>query len=85
MKKYQALRELCNKMIQPSFVNRSESCEQILKYKHLWALMDNELDINKEFKEFSDNSDKGSDVFKLIQLMAGNAKPELLMDKYEVN
>ena len=47
---------------------RPESCQQILKDRNLWALMDNELDINKELKEFSDNCDeeyKKSYVYKL--------------------
>ena len=72
MNKYQELSELYEKMIQPRFVNRSESCQQILNDRNSWALMDNEFNINKEFKEFSDKCDekyKKSYVYKVIELM----------------
>ena len=67
MNKYQELSELCSKMIQPRVKDRSETCEQILNDRNSWALMDNELDINKEFKEFSDKCDEGykSYVYKV--------------------
>ena len=41
--------------------------------------MDNELDINKEFKEFSDKCDeyKKSYVYKLIELMTKNCQSDL--------
>ena len=51
---------------------RPESCQQILNNRNLWALMDNEFNINKEFKEFPDNCDeeyKKSYVYKVIELM----------------
>ena len=61
MNKYQVLSELCNKMIQ-----------QRIKGRNLWALMDNEFNINKEFKEYSDNCDEEyqkSYVYKVIELL----------------
>ena len=62
---------------------RPKSCQQILNDRNSWALMDNELDINKEFKEFSDNCDekyKKSYICKLIELMTKNPKSDLRYD-----
>ena len=75
MNKYQELSELCSKMIQQRAKDRLESCRQILKDRNLWALMDNELDINKEFKEFCDKRDeeyKNNYVYKVIELLTRN-------------
>jgi len=75
MNKYQELSELYDKMTQQKVNKRSESCEQILNDRNLWAFMDNEFNINEEFKEFSDNCDekyKKSYVYKLIELMTKN-------------
>ena len=77
MNKYQALSELYDKMTQNKLNKRPESCQQILNDMNLWALMDNELDINKEFKEFSDNCDeeyKNNYVYKVIELLT---RPDL--------
>ena len=43
MNKYQILSELFNKMTQQRVKDRSESCQQIVKDKHLWTLSENEL------------------------------------------
>ncbi len=74
MNKYQVLSELCDKMTRTKVNQRPESCQQILKDRNTWALMDNEFNINKEFKEFSDKCDeyKKSYVYKLIELMTKN-------------
>ena len=81
MNKYQALSKLCDKMIQPRFVNRSKSCQQILNDRNLWALMDNEFNINEEFKEFSANCDEEyKNVYKVIELMTKNSRSDLIYD-----
>ena len=83
MNKYQALSELHDKMTQQKVKRRLQSCEQILKDRNLWALMDNELDINKEFKEFSDNCDeeyKNNYVYKVIELLTKNSISDLRYD-----
>ena len=80
MSKYQALSEFYDKMTQNKVNKRPESCQQILKDRNLWALMDNEFSIYKEFKRFSDNCDeqyKKSYVYKLIELMTKNRESDL--------
>ena len=75
MNKYQELSEIYDKMTRNKVNQRPESCQQILNNRNLWALMDNEFNINKEFKEFSDNCDeeyKKSYVYKVIELMIKN-------------
>ena len=70
MKKYQVLCKLCDKMTRNKVKKRPESCQQILNDRNLWALMDNEFNINKEFQEFSDNCDeeyKKSYVYKVLK------------------
>ena len=72
MNKYQALIELYDKMTRNIVKQRPESCQQILNNSNSWALMDNEFNINKEFKEYSDKCGeeyKMSYVYKVIVLM----------------
>ena len=58
MNKYQELNELCSKMIQQRVKDRSESCQQILKDKHLWTLSENEFNFKEELRVFCKNCDK---------------------------
>ena len=77
MNKYQALIELYDKMTRNIVNQRPKSCQQILNDKNSWALIDNEFNINKEFKEYSDNCDeeyKKSIVYKVMELLAENPK-----------
>ena len=72
MNKYQVLSELYENMTRERINKRPESCQQILNDRNLWAEMDNEFNINEEFKQFSDNCDekyKKSYVYKVIELM----------------
>ena len=83
MNKYQELSEIYDKMTRNKVNKRLQSCEQILNARNLWALMDNELDINKEFKEFCDKCDeeyKKSYVYKVIELLTKNSSSDLRYD-----
>ena len=80
MNKYQALCKLYDKMTRNIVNLRPKSCQQILNDKNLWALIDNEFNINKEFQEYSDNCDeeyKKSYVYKVIELMTKNRESDL--------
>jgi serine/threonine protein kinase len=53
--KYKYAVDLLDKMLQRDYRKRPD-CEEILRKKHLWALNENQLDLNEEsFKETYDN------------------------------
>ena len=70
-------------MTQERINKRPQSCQQILKDRNLWSLMDNELNINKLFKEYSKNCDKkykNSYIYKVIKLMIKNPEWDFRYD-----
>ena len=66
------MKELFIEMTKTDPKDRVESCEKILNDKHLWALSENDFNVKKELKDFCDNCDQNSLIFKLIKVLTNS-------------